>query len=555
VPVSLPSVRYIEVGVRLSGAKRTRRPIQSVSVRFRLIAAALLLSCIAAKSQPPGAACLPCHAKQVTGYAKTAMAHSISRASALAVGSYVHESSGTKFAIENSETGPRIAIQNGNLSATWKVAYVIGSGSHAYGLLVGVRDYLFQAPVSYYAHPARWGAAPGFESAPALDFGRPVTPECLYCHADIPRPIDGTLNRYQNPPLSGDAISCDRCHGDAAAHLRHPARDNIVNPAALSERARDSVCEQCHLSGEARVLNPGREWGDFKPGKGLEQIYSVYVRADADRAPLKVISHAEQLAMSRCARESGGNLWCGTCHNAHEQPTEPATYYRARCLTCHAQSLPAAHPKLENDSNCIGCHMPSRQTSDGAHTVFTDHRIARVPARPMESSAVTKLRAWREPSSELRLRNLGLANIEAGVRRQSDALIGEGANQIQEALKMNPRDLEMLTQLGVVLIRARETADAIKLLEAAITLSPEDALAHVNLGDAYREARMYPKAIVELNRAIELDPSLQDAYRSLELTHLLVGNREAARQTLERYLTFIPQSITARMALAEAVKK
>ena len=517
-------------------------------MRFSLIAAALSLSCIAANSQQPGAACLPCHVKEVAGYAKTAMAHSISRASAIAVGSYLHETSGTQFVIQNSETGPRIAIQRGSLSATWKAAYVIGSGSHAYGLLVSVGDYLFQAPVSYYVQSARWGVAPGFESAPALDFGRPVTAECLYCHANLPRPVIGTLNRYENPPLSGDAISCGRCHGNATAHLKHPARDNIVNPAVLSERARDSVCEQCHLSGEARVLNPGREWGDFQPGKELEEIYSVYVRADAERAPLKVISHAEQLAMSRCARGSGGNLWCGTCHDPHEQPAEPASYYRRRCLTCHAQSLSAAHPKLANNSDCIACHMPKRQTTDGAHTVFTDHRIARAPAPPIESSAVTKLRAWREPAPELRLRNLGIANVQAGIRRQLDALTGEGANQIQEALRGNPRDREMLTQLGVVMIRAHETADAIKVLGAAVSLSPENALVHVNLGNAYREAGMYAKAIAELNRAIELDPSLQDAYRSLEETYLRLGDRQAARQTIDRYLKFMPQSITARMA-------
>jgi tetratricopeptide (TPR) repeat protein len=524
-------------------------------MRFRRIAAALLFSSIAAKSQPPGAACLPCHAKEVAGYAKTAMAHSISRASAIAPGSYVHESSGTKFTIQNSETGPRIGIQHRSLSATWKVAYVIGSGSHAYGLLVSVHDYLFQAPVSYYAQSARWGVAPGFESAPALDFGRPVTAECLYCHADLPRPVSGTLNHYENPPLSGDAISCDRCHGDATAHVQHPTRNNIVNPAALSDRARDSVCEQCHLNGEARVLNPGREWSDFKPGKELEEIYSVYVRADADRVSLKVISHAEQLAMSRCARASGGTLWCGTCHDPHEQPAEPASYYRRRCLSCHSQSLSAAHPKLSNKNDCIACHMPKRQTADGAHTVFTDHRITRRPAPPIESGAVTKLRAWREPAPELRLRNLGLANIQAGIRRQSDALIGDGANQIQDALEKNPRDVEMLMQLGVVLTRVRQTADAIKVLETAISLSPDNALAHLNLGDAYREAGVYAKAVVELNRAIELDPSLQDAYRSLEVTWLRSGNRPAARATIDRYLKFMPEGITGRMALDDAAKQ
>ncbi len=62
---------------------------------------------------------------------------------------------------------------------------------------------------------------------------------------------------------------------------------NIVNPAKLPKRARDSVCEQCHLEGEVRILNPGRSWRDFQPGNNLEQTAAVYVvkhdNADFDR--------------------------------------------------------------------------------------------------------------------------------------------------------------------------------------------------------------------------------------------------------------------------------
>jgi len=47
VPVSLPSVRYIEAGVQLSSATHRRRPTESMSKRFGLNTAALLLSWIA----------------------------------------------------------------------------------------------------------------------------------------------------------------------------------------------------------------------------------------------------------------------------------------------------------------------------------------------------------------------------------------------------------------------------------------------------------------------------------------------------------------------------
>jgi len=106
---------------------------------------------------------------------------------------------------------------------------------------------------------------------------------------------------------------------------------SIVNPAKLSPARRDSVCEQCHLAGAARVLNPGKSFTDFHPGELLENVFTTYVAAlpARDAEALKVVSHAEQLARSRCARESQGRMWCGTCHDPHVQPADAAAYSAA----------------------------------------------------------------------------------------------------------------------------------------------------------------------------------------------------------------------------------
>jgi hypothetical protein len=89
-------------------------------------------------------------------------------------------------------------------------------------------------------------------------------------------------------------------------HLKHPLPGSIVNAAKLIGAARDSVCEQCHLSGRARVLNSGRTFADFTPDKRLEEVFTVYCDALPEGGPqgrLKVISHPEQLAASACARQ------------------------------------------------------------------------------------------------------------------------------------------------------------------------------------------------------------------------------------------------------------
>ena len=170
--------------------------------------------------------------------------------------------------------------------------------------------------------------APGYEESRSPDFSRPVTLECLLCHSGKPQPIPDTLNRYRTPPFLEESISCERCHGSGEAHEKRPVPGSIVNPAKLEARARDSICEQCHLAGEVRIPNPGKSMADFQPGQRLEDAFTIYVAAQPAGATLKVVSHAEQLALSACARNSGGKLWCGTCHNPHERPAQAAQYSR-----------------------------------------------------------------------------------------------------------------------------------------------------------------------------------------------------------------------------------
>jgi len=468
-------------------------------------------------------------------------------------GSFTH--SGAKFTIQLAPGAIRFTMTRDGLSATYNAEYVIGSGAHAYGFLVRAGNYLFQAPVSYYSNRRLWDVAPGYEDDPQPDFSRPVSAECLQCHAGHPKAVPATLNRYDPLPSADDAISCDRCHGDAGAHARNPSRNNIINPRRLPPRARDSVCEQCHLSGEVRVPNPGRQFSDFHPGKDLEEVFTVYVRdrsAFSPASPIKVVSHAEQLAWSTCARKSGGKLWCGTCHNPHEATQNRLQRYRTRCLGCHGESVMRTHSKPADD--CVSCHMPKRKAKDGAHTVFTDHRISRTARAAQESPArepVRKLVAWREPADLLKERNLGLASVEVGERDRSPELLDEGARLLIAAMKVTPPDPVVLTKLGLVLLRKQMAGDAVEVLEYVLKLEPDRGGSHANLGLAYKEAGMTAKAVAEFERAIQLDPSLETAYRALGEIYMAENDLERVRGIFQRYLAFMPTNLSARKTLAE----
>ncbi len=480
-----------------------------------------------------GQTCAACHPKEVEGFAKSAMAHSLAKAGAQPDGRFEHAISGTRFESRSTGGGVWQSLERPGESEKLRVEYAIGSGNHAVGFLAQVGDHLFQSPISYYTKRRLWDVAPGYEEAPHPDFSRPVTLECLNCHADKPLPIPNTLNSYQSPPFAGTAIQCDRCHGPTEAHLKRPVPGSIINPPKLSPAERDSICEQCHLSGDIRIPNPGKSLADFHPGERAEDVFTVYVAAAPVQSGIKVISHAEQLALSRCARSSGGRLWCGTCHNPHEKPLAPAAYYRERCLGCHASNISAAHAAPAQD--CIGCHMPKRPAKDGGHTAFTDHRITRRPEPEGRLALASELAAWREPAPQFRERNLALALITQGFQNSVPDQVVRGYRTLTRIERSLANDPAALTELGTVLLTAKQPKEAEQRFAKALALRPGYAPYEVNLGDALLEEGDLSGAIEHLKHAVDLDPLLPQAIGLLGHAYRAQGKPGLADQINAAY--------------------
>jgi len=452
---------------------------------------------------------------------------------------FVHAASGSRFTIRSDGARMWQSIERGGLRAEYEVAYVIGSGNHGQGFLVRVGSYLFQSPIAFYSRRKLWDVAPGYEEMRNPDFSRPVVPECLECHSGSSRPVRDTVNRYEDPVFTAKAITCERCHGPVERHLLKPSRETIINPERLPPAERDSVCEQCHLNGGVRVLNPGAAFGDFRPGQRLEDVFSVFV-FDQPSEELKVVSHVEQLAQSMCARVSG-KLWCGTCHNPHGTPIN----VRDACLNCHRQALDSSHPKDLED--CTSCHMPKRSVVDGSHTAFTDHRIQRPRERRSGSNPSREIRAWREAAdSNLQRRNLGLALIMIGGRDSSSEDLNRGYRLLREVLPRFEKDPELLANLAMVLFLHDDKTNAARLLESAIEQRPHYAPLYEQLALVRRSTGDMALACKALERAIALDPSRETAYEALAEMQTTLEQR---RDALQRYLLFNPQSITGSESL------
>jgi photosynthetic reaction center cytochrome c subunit len=492
-------------------------------------------------TEPAGAGrCQVCHASEVEGYARSAMAHSLRRAGQEPEGTV--QTPDAKITMHSSTTGSWQRLESAGDITDYRIDYVIGSGSHASGYLVDLAGHLFQSPVAYYASRHAYDLAPGYEGLTNPDFTRPVAEGCLFCHSGTALHISGTSNQYRTPAFSEEAITCERCHGSAEKHLSDPRAGTIINPAKLAPDARDSICEQCHLLGVGRVLNPGKSFSDFRPGQRMEDIFTTYRNVSppgADAEKFKVISHVEQLARSTCARKSNGRLWCGTCHDPHNKPLEPVQFFRSKCLSCHTQSFPSSHPDKQSD--CIGCHMPRRDAKDGGHTAFTDHRIQRRPEEQQTPPENTDIAAWREPAADLQKRNLAIAYVNVGAERRYPPFVVRGYRMLTEVQDQFSTDSAVFTAMGTALMLGRQSTEAELAFDRALQLGSDSAAGETNAASAYLQAGDIDKAVAHLERAVAIDPLHLPADMPLIDLYKRQGNAAKAAELADKVSAVVSQ--------------
>lgn len=454
------------------------------------------------------------------------------------------ESSGSDISIEIHDGRMIHRLSERGLTAEYPITYQIGSGVRGRSYAVDIGNYLLESPVSWYRDHG-WDISPGYEGMQLVDFDRPVTESCLFCHSGDAKFTDADKRRIA--PGSVTAITCDRCHGSGEDHIRHPSTSNIVNPAKLPVEARDSICEQCHLEGETRVVNPGKSMESFHAGDNLTDTLITYLYQEGGkRRP--AVSQVEELAASRCARASENRLWCGSCHDPHGERADRARQVKAVCTSCHPKLSPAAHPAGLKE--CVSCHMPPRPTANIAHVAVTDHRI-HLPG-DTEQSPVTStdsVVAWRPSPPQFRQRDLALAELQIGSEHHLPSIIRDGVRLLESLPeKQQNDDAAALSLLQSIYLNTSAPSKALALSEWAEAAEPNSATFAANLGIALKRAGDMRRAETQLLRAIDLDPSMMQAYAELAVLYDEEHRPEDARKIIDRFLNWNPQSIQFRLA-------
>lgn len=511
------------------------------------------------------AACAGCHQDIAQMYGQTAMAHASGPVSQIKLpgGQLSVARQHAEYRVEQQDHATKLTYRKAGSvevgsQGSKELLYFIGSGTHARGFVFEEAGQSFQSPLAYYGGTHGWDLAPGYEKERSIYLGRKVETGCLSCHAS------GVRRSPTEPLFREGAVSCERCHGPGSQHVAtvrmgrpEAARSSIVNPAKLSGETRDSVCAQCHLTGETRIDRPQRSAQTFQAGDHLAEHVVPFVRATADEGELKVIGHFEGLWQSKCKLASGEKLWCGTCHDPHRQvaASEKADYYRDKCLSCHQQNSCRADvaTRASRGDSCIACHMTERATTDGQHTAFTDHSISRLPRTTKVSvpGAIELRSFWPK---EATIREVALAYADEAWRRGDAASARVAHQKLEAAYAIHPGDAAVTAQLAYTYDLGGVPDRAEALYRQALDTDGGNLIALTNLATHLAQKGQVEEAIRLWRRALAIDPGLQAAGLNLARAEASQGKKDAAYETLRQVLSLHPGLEAARSLALEIAK-
>ena len=341
------------------------------------------------------AVCAGCHAEKTRSQMQTSMSRALFLPSQSVVlkahprltytaGIYSYE-----IITDGTQSVYRVTDGKGTLSEP--ILYAFGNARIAQTFVFRHEGRLQEGRVSYYTSidALDWtigdalNPPPSLQEAAGRDIDSAEARNCFSCHGTAAT-VDYQLQLDRVVP----GLSCEACHGPAAAHVAamnagDTAHPHIFNPMRLPpEKLSQEFCGACHRSVDTVAMMPN-----------LGGIGNVRFQ------PYRLFN-------SRGHDPNNSHFACIACHDPHVELTSDASSYDANCTGCHA--IGSSHADLSSLRNqisanastqtvaysvrkdsigvpagkscpvakerCVSCHMPKVELP-GAHYKFTDHRI------------------------------------------------------------------------------------------------------------------------------------------------------------------------------------
>jgi tetratricopeptide (TPR) repeat protein len=129
----------------------------------------------------------------------------------------------------------------------------------------------------------------------------------------------------------------------------------------------------------------------------------------------------------------------------------------------------------------------------------------------------------------------------------------EAAAELEAVLLLQPERVEVFGDLASLLLRAGETERAAEALDRGRAAGFSSAAHYYSLGARMFSDEQHEAAVSAFSKALEIDPALAQAERSLAAALDKLGREEAAVEHLRRYLELKPDAPEAA-AIAERIE-
>lgn len=126
----------------------------------------------------------------------------------------------------------------------------------------------------------------------------------------------------------------------------------------------------------------------------------------------------------------------------------------------------------------------------------------------------------------------------------------EALDVLEPLLDEFPGSARLHSTLGVVLSNDGDLDEACDALEEAVALDGEDEVALANLGLVYEKLRQHERALDLYNQAIALGAEIDWLLQRTAAVQAELGDLSAARSTLKRYLSLVPEDADQWITLA-----
>jgi tetratricopeptide (TPR) repeat protein len=137
-----------------------------------------------------------------------------------------------------------------------------------------------------------------------------------------------------------------------------------------------------------------------------------------------------------------------------------------------------------------------------------------------------------------------------GVLATRENQIANSIDYFQQALKLNPRHLLSLDNLGNAYRTQKRWDEARKVLERALEIAPDDPEANYSLGMVFAQEKDTDKAYEHLQRALKERPVYPEALNNLGILYLLTQRRDQAVASFEECIRVAPTFDQAYLNLA-----